>query len=90
VYTYLRKQRTTVQELIYVNTKTQSIVVERFLKPTLTLDARTSPPPVAKTVAAISKIVEDCLANFHGPTVEEFARQQNRAVAQSIRQTNAY
>jgi TonB family protein len=81
VYTYLRKQRVTVQELVYVNTQTQHIVVERFLKPPLHLDANTSPPTITKTVANITKIVQDCIANFHGPFIQDVINQQKIVTA---------
>jgi TonB family protein len=86
VYTYLRKQRTIVQELIYVNTQTEHIVVERFLKPRLQLDAKTSSPTITKTVESITKIVRDCVDKFQGPTVQDYVRQQNKVVGQMIEQ----
>jgi len=70
VYTYLRKQRVTVQELIYVNTQTQQIRVERFLKPSLQISLRTSSPEVTKSVANITRVVQDSIAHFDGPSIQ--------------------
>jgi TonB family protein len=70
IYTYWRKRQVTVRELVYVNTQTQQVRVERFLKPTVQMDLRTSSPAISKTVANITKIVQDSIERFNGPSMQ--------------------
>lgn len=76
VYTYWRKRRVTVRELIYVNTRTQQIRVEPFLKPPLQINLHTSTPTISKTVANITKLVQDSIANFRGPSLQDDMRNK--------------
>lgn len=77
VYTYLRKQRATVQETIYVNIHARHVLVVRFLKPPLEIDLRNAPPSISNTVANITKIVQDSVAHYHGPSLNDVRRGQN-------------
>jgi hypothetical protein len=79
VYTYLRKQRATVQDTLYVNVRTQRATVVRFLKPPIAIDLHTTTPAISKTVAAITKIVQDSIAHYTGPDIQAAARQQRYA-----------
>jgi TonB family protein len=76
VYTYWRKRQVTVRELVYVNTRTQQIRVERFLKSPVQIDLRTSPPTISKTVANITKIVQSSIEHFDGRTLQDAVQSQ--------------
>ncbi len=71
VYTYLRKERVMVQDHVYVNTRTQHVTVQRFLKPPLQIDLRHSPLGVSTTLKTITKIVQGSVYHFKGPSLED-------------------
>jgi hypothetical protein len=68
VYTYLRKQRATVRETIYVNTRTRQVLSVPFLKTPVRYDLRTSPPKITRVVAAITQLVQDSIDSFQALT----------------------
>ncbi len=80
VYTYWRNRRVTVRETVYVNLRTRRAHVERFLKAPVELDLDTSTPEVSKSVASITRIVEDSIAHFKGPSLQDSLRN-DRALA---------
>jgi TonB family protein len=84
VYTYFRKERMTIQELIYVNMQTQKVRIDRFLRPSLQLDLRTSPTAMSKAIASITKIAQDSIAHFNGPDIQTVARQQRYALGRML------
>lgn len=80
VYTYQRKQRATLRETIYVNTRKQQVLAVPFLKTPVRYNLRTSPPKITRVVAAITQLVQDTIDRFQGPDIQSVARQERYAV----------
>lgn len=84
VYTYWRSRRVTVRETIYVNLRTRRVHVERFLKPPMELELDTSTPEVSKSIAVVTRIVEDSIGHFKGPSLEESSRIDRALVLNNL------
>jgi hypothetical protein len=84
VYTYLRKQRATVQETLYMNTRTQQATIARFLKPAIAVDVHTAKPAVITTTTNITKIVQDSIDHYNGPSIQSAIDAQKLAIAKMV------
>ena len=80
VYTYLRKQRVTVQETIYVDTQARQVLVEPFLKPPVRYSLKTAPIKLVRITDSITELVRRDLAYFQATDIQTVMRQQRQAV----------
>ena len=74
----------TARELIYVNTRTQQVRVEPFLKPPLQVDLRNSTPTISKLVANITKLVQNSIDHFKGPSLQDAVRSERSVTINNL------
>ena len=78
LYMYRRNTRSTIRELIYVDTRAKSVTVSRPLLKAFTVEISKAPLEVANSIAKITSLVTEETGRFRGQTIQESLLEQRR------------
>ena len=89
LYVYSKQKHVTAQYWLTVETRTgTAIVTEPFYAQHIRLSDHATPAFISKSVAKITAIVTKEVAQFHGATVQEVVKQEERMQANMVAENN--
>lgn len=80
LYIYGRASRSIKRELVHIDTRTNTAIVEQPLLPPIRVDIGKAPISFAKSVARATAIATAEFNRFHGKTVQEQMEQQKKVI----------
>lgn len=82
LYIYNRQTDATSKEFVYMNTRSNSAVIQQPLLVPITVDLAKAPESFQAAMKTTTALVKDQISRYRGISIQDYIQQQNEVVAQ--------